>query len=68
MENTGPQMWKILVGSARKEAPNGSSLHHYHYHYWSSDMEVLVPGYVKSGPEMLSEESGNVLRKMKYPG
>jgi hypothetical protein len=33
--------------------------------YWSLDVEVMVDGCVKSGPEILLKELGTFLRKIK---
>ena len=38
------------------------------WRYWSPDVDVLVPGCIKIGPEMLSEELGTFLRKIKVHG
>ena len=41
---------------------------HWMVKYWTLDGEVLAPGWVNSGPEMLLEKLGTVLEKNKTNG
>ena len=56
-ESTGP--------GCERSGPRCESTGPWMWKFLSSDVEVLVPGCVKLGPEMLPEKLWKLFRKMK---